>query len=87
MENECMLSTIDNPFNPFEQFVSWFLYDEEKGHKSCSLLDRFAKTNDQMSEKEVNDEIERAIDEIIKYDFENKRIKVRKNNQNQTKTE
>ena len=28
----CMLTTIDNPFDPFEQFTSWMLFDKEKGY-------------------------------------------------------
>ena len=62
-----MLTTFDNPFDPFEQFTSWFLFDVEKGYNTCSYLARIAKTSDQFSEQENNEEIERAIDEIIKY--------------------
>ena len=69
MQNEFMLTTIDNPFDPFEQFTSWFLFDVEKGYYSCSRLARIANLSDELSEKEVDEEIERAIDEIIKYDF------------------
>ena len=32
MIKECALTTIDNPFNPFDDFNSWFLYDIEKGY-------------------------------------------------------
>ena len=62
-----MLTTFDNPFDPFEQFTSWFLFDVEKGYNTCSYLARIAQTSDQFSEKENDEEIERAIDEIIKY--------------------
>ena len=78
MGNECMLTTFDNPFNPFEQFTSWFLFDVAKGYNTCSYLARIAKLADDMSQKEVDDEIERAIDEIIKYDFRNIYKKVSK---------
>ena len=71
-----MLTTIDNPFNPFEDFNSWFLFDVEKGYNSCSYLARIAKLSDQMSDKENNEEIERAIDKIIEYDFMNIYVKV-----------
>ena len=71
MSNNCMLTTIDNPFDPFEQFDSWFLFDVEKGYNSCDYLGRIAKTSEQLSDEENNEEIERAIDEIIKYDFTN----------------
>ena len=69
MSNECMLTTFDNPFDPFEQFTSWFMFDIEKGYYSCSYLARIANLSDEMSQRERDSEIERAIDEIIKYDF------------------
>lgn len=79
METSCALTTFDNPFNPFEQFTSWFLFDVEKGYNSCSYLARIARTSDQLSEEENELEIERAIDEIIKYDFMNVYRKVKRN--------
>ena len=78
MNYACMLTTVDNPFDPFTQFDSWFLYDVEKGYNSCAYLDRIAKTSDQLSDEENAEEIERAIDEIIKYDFMNIYKKVKK---------
>lgn len=78
MENNCMLTTFDNPFDPFEQFTSWFMFDVEKGYNSCSYLARIAKLTDDMSDQEVSDEVERAIDEIIQYDFANIYKKVKK---------
>ena len=77
MLNGCALTTFDNPFDPFEQFTSWFLFDVEKGYNSCSYLARIAKLSDDFSEEEVDIEVERAIDEIIKYDFMNIYKKVR----------
>ena len=65
----CAITTIDNPYDPFDNFLEWFLYDSEKGYNSCSYLARIARTSDSLSEEENSREIERAIDEIIKYDF------------------
>lgn len=78
MVTKCALTTFDNPFDPFEQFTSWFLFDEEKGYHSTSYLGRIARTSDQFSDEENEIEIERAIDEIIKYDFRNIYRKVKK---------
>ena len=75
---ECRLTTFDNPYDPFKQFNSWFLFDVEKGYNSCGYLARIARTTDQMSDTENEEEIERAIDEIIQYDFMNIYKKVRK---------
>ena len=74
---KAMLTTIDNPFDPFEQFDSWYKFDLDKGYNSCSYLARIARTSDQFTEQENNIEIERAIDEIIKFDFMNMYKKVK----------
>lgn len=79
MSKECMLSTIDNPFDPFEQFVQWFLFDVEKGYNSCSLLARIVQLSDEMSEPEIDAETERAIDSIIENDVLNIYKKVTRN--------
>lgn len=71
MASKCMLTTFDNPYNPFDEFTSWFMFDEEKGYHTCSYLGRIARTSDQLSEEENELENERAIDEILKYDFRN----------------
>lgn len=76
MENRYMLTTVDNPYDPFEQFDSWLLFDVEKGYNSCAYLGRIARTSDQLSENENDLEVERAIDEIVKYDFRNIYVKV-----------
>jgi len=78
MRNKHMLTTFDNPFDPFEQFSSWFLFDTEKGYNTCSYLGRVARTSEQLLEEENDLEVERAINEIIKYDFRNIYKKVTK---------
>lgn len=40
MNGSCALTTFDNPYNPFEQFSDWFLFDVEKGYNTCAYLDR-----------------------------------------------
>ena len=81
-----MLTTFDNPYDPFEQFSSWFLFDVEKGYNTCSYLGRIAKFSDEMTTKEEDEEVERAIDEIIKYDFMNIYKKVRKETEDPNET-
>ena len=71
MDREFMLTTIDNPFDPFEQFTSWRLFDLEKGYNSCERLARFVNLSDDLTQKETDDEIERAIDRIIELDILN----------------
>ena len=76
MYREIALTTIDNPFDPFEDFINWFLYDVEKNYYTCSLVDRISNVTNEMTQKEINEEIERSIDEFIKNDPLNLYIKV-----------
>ena len=80
MSRECRLTTFDNPYDPFTDFDNWFLYDVERGYNSCGLLARISKTSPELSDEENQEEIERAIDEIIVNDFSNVYKKVVKNN-------
>lgn len=69
MSRECRLTTVDNPFDPFEQFTSWYLFDMEKGYDCCGRVDRLINVSDDMTEFEVEKENERAIDRLIELDF------------------
>ena len=73
----CMLSTFDNPYNPYENFDEWYRFYMDKKYDSSGRLERIANRSDDMSGEEYEQETERAIDEIIKYDPLNIYIKVR----------
>lgn len=78
MNERFALTTIDNPFDPFDQFEQWFLFDVEKGYNSCAYLARICKTSKAYSSAEENEAVSKAIDEIIKNDFLNIYLKVKK---------
>ena len=59
--NNVALTTFDNPYDPFDDFTSWFLFDVQKGYNSCAYLARIAKISDELSEQEINEEIEKAM--------------------------
>ena len=61
------ITTVDNPYDPETNFDEWYAFDEAKGYCSCGLLARIARTSDGFSDKDNETEIERAIDEIVKY--------------------
>ena len=63
-----MITTIDNPYDPFDQYEDWVRYDLMNNYNTPALLARIARVSDAFSDKEEMDEQERAIDEIIKYD-------------------
>lgn len=63
-QTQHMISTDDNPYNPFEKFDQWYAYDQAHGHRSLELLARLARPTDAMSDQEQSQEIEHTIDEI-----------------------
>lgn len=75
MENKSMLTTFDNPFNPFVDFSSWYMFDCEKNYNTSSRLARIANIDSEMTEQEREDEMERAMNLIVKYDFEDRYVK------------
>lgn len=63
---DVMLTTIDNPYNPFFEFEKWKNFDESNGYYSCSLLARVIKSSNELSEEDESLAINEAIDEIVK---------------------
>lgn len=61
-----MLTTVDNPYNPFTQFDEWFAFDEAAGYHSSGLLARIVQTSNELSETDQDLAIEDAIDEIVR---------------------
>lgn len=68
MKERVHITTIDNPFNPFEDFASWYDFDMEKGYCSCERVARLAHTTDDMSEVELEAETERATRRLVEID-------------------
>ena len=61
-----MLTTIDNPFNPFTDYDRWRAYDEDAGYYTSAFLARIAITSADLSEADQDLALENAIDEIVK---------------------
>ena len=62
------ITTIDNPFNPLNDFDNWFRFDIEKGYYTCETLARLTNVTDDMTEREESEEVERGIDRLIEID-------------------
>lgn len=61
-----MLTTFDNPFNPFTEFDRWWKEDLLLGHNCCGLLANESNVSD-VSSDEVNDKaIIEAMERIVK---------------------
>jgi hypothetical protein len=65
MVEQHMLTTTDNPYDPFTHFNEWFAWDQRAGYNSTSLLARIVKSSDELSDVDQALAIEQAIDEIV----------------------
>lgn len=65
MGDDAMLTTIDNPYDPFTQFDEWYAYDEMKGYCTCGLIARITKTSDGFDIATQEKDIDDAIDDIL----------------------
>lgn len=63
-----MLTTIDNPYSPFDQFELWQLYDIEMGYQTCERLGKVIQLEEDMSDSEKEEAMDRAIDAIVQHD-------------------
>lgn len=63
---EHMLTTVDNPFNPFTNYDEWSSFDEDAGYFTSSFLARIVLSSDELSEADQDLAIEQAIDEVVK---------------------
>lgn len=64
---QSMLTTIDNPYDPFTQFDEWYSYDEAQEYHTCAYLARITRSSDELSEADEELAIELAIDEIVRF--------------------
>lgn len=63
---EHMLSTSDNPHNPFTDFDDWNTFDQHAGYYSLAYLGRVVKTSNDISDYDQSLAIEWAIDDIVR---------------------
>ncbi|ALY08780.1 hypothetical protein SEA_GOCRAZY_95 [Arthrobacter phage GoCrazy] len=73
-----MLTTTDNPFDPFTDFRSWYDWDVQAGYHSCALLARISRSSDELSDADIELANEYAIDEIVKENVSGRHRKITK---------
>lgn len=70
MANLIALTTVDNPYDPINDFERWFVYDTTVLHyNTCDYLARLVPESSSLTDQEESSAIEEAIDEIILNDF------------------
>lgn len=59
-----LLSTTDNPYNPFGQFDEWYAYDEDHGYHTSSYVARLTFLGEALSDRENQIAINDAVRKI-----------------------
>ena len=79
-QEDQMLTTSDNPFNPFTEFDAWNAYDMEKGYYTCAYLARITRTSDELSDEDQELAIDQAMAEIMQFNLTGNYVLVTKEN-------
>ena len=61
-----MLTTVDNPYNPFTQWDDWYAFDVRHDYNTLALLARVVVMSDELSESDQSYAIEQGMNEIVK---------------------
>lgn len=64
-----MLTTVDNPFNPWLQWDEWLAFDEQQGYYTNALLARMTVTSEELSDVDQGLDIDEAVDRILEMDY------------------
>lgn len=62
---EFMLTTVDNPFDPWTRFDEWLAYDNHLGYGTAGMLDRVAFVSSELTEPDQALAVQQAIDEVV----------------------
>lgn len=60
-----LVTTTDNPFNPFTQSEEWEQFDRENGYQTNAYLARIAKTSSELSDQEYDEAVNEAVNQIV----------------------
>jgi hypothetical protein len=60
-----MLTTVDNPWNPFTHYNEWNTWDISHGYHTAGMLARICHTSLDLSDADNEQAIESAMQEIV----------------------
>lgn len=64
--NDVMLTTIDNPWNPFTHWEEWYAFDRARGYDTPGYLARITRSSFDLSDQDQEQAIQDAIEEIVR---------------------
>lgn len=62
------ITTIDNPYDPIDDFEHWFQFDNDKGYYTSSSIARLSSNKTGLTQEEIEIDNEKAIDRLIELD-------------------
>ena len=80
MAIEIMLTTVDNPHDPFTDYDNWYQWDERAGYHTTSFLARILQTSNEISDADWDLAMDQAIEEIVKENVSGVHTKVMREN-------
>ena len=63
---EYMVTTVDNPWNPFTHFKEWYQFDAVAGYNTPAYLARVVVTSDELSLADQLLAVNSACEEIVR---------------------
>lgn len=65
---ELMLSTADNPFNPHDNYEQWLYFDTQQGYNTQSYIARVyqSKLEDEDNNEPIDELLNETFEEIMK---------------------
>ena len=59
------LTTLDNPFDPRDEFRDWLRFDKRMGYNTTEIMDRHMHTSPQLSPADQEDSRRFAIEQVM----------------------
>lgn len=66
--DDCMVTTMDNPWNPFTHYHEWLSYDMEKGYNTGEWIHILTRTSNDLLPEEVDEQIDAGIARLLEID-------------------
>lgn len=63
-----VLTTVDNPYSPVDEFKKWYIWDYQHGYMTAQRVAKVAKTNRYMTDAEAQRIINGVVDDFIRLD-------------------
>lgn len=62
---EFLITTIDNPYNPFSEYEDWLRFDEENGYNTQNYVARVLQVKDLDDSLSEDEKLDIALESIL----------------------